>query len=648
MFFKILSITFLSVSLLIGRFATEEETTHSLEHSVLHYKINKDGTYEVISEDTLFIKNEQGRDDLSKSVDIYREGSEKIEILEAKTILDDKEYPIKKEDIEDKQLASSTNGFSTNRQVIVAFPQAQVGAKLYIKKKLTSTLVITKDHFFERIQFQDDGWVKHTEIKIDSQIPLKKMVNDPNGMLDVHIEDEKDGYFKKATFRLKKPYTTKVVFDLPGYLNPKKICWISLSSLDKWENILKDLIPYYDKVLNSELPDLYLKIIDEAKTKTTDKEKIETVIAKLNENVQYLGSWMTFEGRFIPRSFQHVEKSRFGDCKDFATGTAAMLRNLGFKAEVIFIKRGENVPDYEGLPLVFANHVTVKAIGEDGKVYWIDPTNFVSTTMILPDVADRSVLVPSDHEKGLCVLEKSPKVDPFCVQRTDCLTFIEHDRIDREVDLSFSETFGLTFALTGIELRMSKDMIADILYQSIAGSSVKKEDQLKCHIPDLKSRIISPLTFSLRYLSDDLLKSNVGRAYMHKVGISFMKFIKDIRPDENVNDLILDPMAGNGLYDYKVIISKKKIMSPEKLNFSLETPWFKVSRSIRVEGEDTIILIRLEILVDMIKNEDLKTEIFKDAQKKLISDFSQIVIELDESSSDCCSFIDKVKSYIKG
>ncbi|CAO5680220.1 MAG: hypothetical protein HEEMFOPI_00468 [Holosporales bacterium] len=643
---KILSLLIIAISAIWARFATETETSYDVEFCQKTFTINKDGTYDVETEVVYLIKNEMGRDQLAKFVHHYREGTETFVVLDAKTIFDGKEYIVKKNDIEDKELASPTNGFQSKRQVIVAYPQAKVGAKLYRKTKFTSKLVITKNHFYTYLSPLEDGWVQHTKIIVKSEIPLKSKMNDPYDLLEFKAEDEKDGYFKNATFTLKKPATDWVLRDIPGHLSNKKTTWISLSSLDTWENILKDLIPHYDDVMNAKLPPLYKSIVEKAKEKTTDSEKIETVISMLAENVQYLGSWMTFNGMYIPRPFEEVEKSRFADCKDFSSGTVAMLRQLGFKAEVIFVARGENQPDYDGLPYLFCNHAMVKAIGHDGKIYWLDPTNFVSTTHILSDDADRSVIVPVDHEKKLAALEKTGQVHPFMVQKTDVITIRDDNRLEHDITVHFSDTYAMTISLTGIHLRLSPEVIEDFLYQQFVEGAVKKEDRLKAQIPELKSRVIRPVEFSLKFISDDLVNSNYGKAYFYRSHDGFLSTIVNIRPEENVNDWLFDISQTKGVYENKTVIMGKKIKNPESLCFNLETPWFKVTRHVSFENHNSIIQERIDVLTGFIKNEDLKSETFLNAQKKLISSYREFVIELEEEKGMLNGAISTVSEHI--
>lgn len=615
-------------SILEARFALEEETDYSIEKNDILFTINKDGSYEYVSETIFHLKTESARDSQSKKIFVYREGTEKIEILDAKTILNDKEYKVSKKEIEDKQLASSANGFEDKRQIIVAFPKAEVGAKLYIKRRFKSSLVITKNHFFSNIFSLENGWMKHANIKIKSKIPLFMEINDPEKRLKVETNPKStDKTFTTAEITLETPGTSLVVDDISGYLALKNETYMNVSSLNEWKNILKDLIPRYDEILKQDIPKLYKEIIKKTEDLKTDVDKITQVMSLLNEKIQYLGSWMTFKGMFVPRDLKEVEKTRFADCKDFSTATVVILRSLGFDAEVVFVQRGEGAPDYDGkLPLWNFNHAIVKAVGKDKTVYWLDPTNFTSSALIRPDIANRAVIVPVDHEKYESELQKTPQVNSFTYKKVDELSITKDDRIAHKINLSFSETTRAMALLTGIHLRVPPTIIEDQLYHMIAGQSVKTKDRIKTEIPTLTDRIIKPVEISLHFISDDLISSNIGKAYLAKSRVGLIEEIINIKAS-NVHDWHIDLP---GVYASDTIIKGKHIKNLEKLSFKVETPWFKVIREAEYKDDSTIIKNTVEVLIDYIKNEDLKSDIFLDAQKKIVKEYKCFVVEIEE------------------
>lgn len=617
-------------TVLNGRFALENETDYTLEKYEQTITVKKDGSYEVLTEMVTLLKTEYGRDAHSKMTLTYRDGTEKIEVLSAKTIIGEKEYSVDEKHMEDKQLASSSNGFADKRQIIIAFPKAEVGARLYTKIKFTSNLIITKGHFYDFITPLNEAWSTRNKITIYSEIPLYCKVNDPGNILDVKTNsaDEAES-FTQAVITQKKPGTENVVNDLFGILSPKKSTWVSVSSLKKWDDIGKDLFPKYNDILSQKMPALYEEIISQAKCEKNEIDQINKVMSLFAEKVQYLGSWMTFSGMFIPRDLKDVESTRFGDCKDFSTGTVAMLRALGLHADVVFVQRGEGTFECteDALPSFSFNHAMVKAIGRDGKIYWLDPTNFTSSTFVYPDIADRSVLVPVQNDPCKATLEKISQVEPFKQQKTDTLKLMPDDRLQHDVSIYISETSRFSQMLTGIHLRTPPSIVEDQVFSMVSGQTIKDEDRLKKGIPTLKDRSIKPVELNLSFIAEDLLKSNIGFAYIIPAHLGLFRMI-DMIKDTDVLDWDIDLP---GEYSSKYVIKDKHIKNLDRIKKSVETPWFNIQREADHVDGDTVITQKVNVLKRYIPNDALKSETFKDAQREIIRNFKKFVVAFEKN-----------------
>ena len=612
-----------------ARFAIEQETDFSIEKDEDTFNIKKDGSYEVVSETLTLLKTERARDEHSRLVLVYRDKIEKLEVLEAKTLVNGKEYKVKKKHIEDKTLASSSSGFDDKRQVIVAFPKAEVGAKVYAKIKMTSKLVITKNNFYLRLSpVSSSGWSKNHKTVISSKIPLRYKLNDPQHRLSIESNlNEEKGTFTKATIVLNKPGTEYTVNEIPGYVALERLTWVALSSLNLWDEILKDLTPEYDKVLSQDLPNLYKEIVAGAEQKESETDQINFVMSQLNEKVHYLGMWLAFKGKFIPRSFKEVSKTHFGDCKDFSTGTVAMLRKLGFDAEVCFVRRGDGVPDLiqEDIPTWDFNHAIVKAVGKRGKVYWLDPTNFTSSAFIMSDISNRHVVVPLNSDNGRkSALQKIPQVENFKYTRQNILEIQKDGRLQHDIMFDLSETHTMAQYLTGVHLRMPESVVEDQLFNIVAGQAITPKDRLKKDIPVLKDRVVKPIKIGLSFIADDLWRSNEGYAYLLRSnvidGIDFVK-------DSDVNDW---DIGLPGLYESEYVIQKRRIQNTDKFTLNIETPWFTISRDCFYRDRDTVVKTKIKILKRYIPNDALKENVFKSAQKSIMKNLKNFVINFDE------------------
>ncbi|MEN9810546.1 MAG: hypothetical protein RLZZ488_2113 [Pseudomonadota bacterium] len=93
----------------------------------------------------------------------------------------------------------------------------------------------------------------------------------------------------------------------------------------------------------------------------------------------------------------------FGDCKDFALLLVKMARQLGYRADVALIHRGE--PEFDPTSLAMPrhfNHMLTRIVDENGKTHWIDPTNTLhDATHVNRDIADHPALIVSETTREL-------------------------------------------------------------------------------------------------------------------------------------------------------------------------------------------------------------------------------------------------------
>lgn len=619
----------LAISAAQARFATKDDTGYTIESEKSQITVHEDGSYDIESEKIIALERDDARTQFAKFSMSYREKTEKLEVIEAKTIFEEKEYPVDKASIEDKPLASSSNGFEDRCQISIPFSKAEVGAKIVLKTKFSSNLVTTKNHFSTIIHpISDDGWQKSYHLQLSSKIPIHIQFNDPNGALDIKTDAKKaEDTITCLAVSLKKEGTEKIEREYSSrQLSPKKATWISLSSMTDYTSILKDLTPEYEKVLKQPLPALHQEILDAAKCEKKEEDQLRKIMVLLAEKVQYLGSWMTFRGFFIPRDLADVNKTHFGDCKDFSAAMVVIARQLGFKADVAFVSRGELFNKLFGLPHWFVDHAIVRIENKEGKVYWLDPTNFSCSLSVRSDIDDRPALVPVDAEKAKTALQHIPKRDPFTYKNIETYSVdLDENRIKKDVQLHISQTHKYNEYLTGIYLQNGKKNTEDFVFMLLEGTLIQESDRIHITLPDLTNRIIKPIDISASYYSHALIKSNIGKAILLENNMTLISAILLVREDD-VTDWV---PAALGSYEFKKVISSKKIQNPERLNDCIDSPWFKIERTAEIQGSDSVIITRVTVLQDYIKNEDLKTEEFKKIQKKIKSDFSNLVVELD-------------------
>lgn len=618
-----LTIILISPSLSYARWATHDDAPFETDFVNASRKVNKDGTYEEVVELQRTVLKESGRAEAAKHIMTYNGDCSKITILEAKTLYQGKEYKVKKDMIEDKPLASDKQGFDESRQVFIGFPKTEIGAKIYLKYKLVVSKVSLQNAYSDILDFGNNSYDSRASIKIQSAIPLNIKVNDPEKVLKV--QTDKDKNFNNVEITLTKPIYHAVVNEAAGSIDPQYLTWVSLSSMEKREDIANLLSKDYGKVVSQPLPAVFLDIVKVAAEKKDQREQINTVTSILSEKVQYLGDWRSVAGRVIPRDLNTIATSQVGDCKDMAASTVAMLRKLGYKADVALVYRGvELMHEVQTLPdMAEFNHAMVKVSSNDGKTIWIDPTNFVSMAGgIFPDIANRMALV-LDPDKP--TYERIPNItyDQAQISINQELRVKKDNILEHTSQLTLKGESAIDF--TGVTLQASTKTVEDEIFKTMSGSYLNDKNKRGIHLPDLSSRIVKDLNIKLSYDKEDATYStNLGQAYRIKANW-LDKFIETT--DDQVSDVLLG---------YPVTLSKRivlkdiKVRNINSLNYKIDTPWVQAVRECKALGNDIEITETVNITKSFIPNKDLKTEQYLKLKTDLEKYFKNVAVIFDQ------------------
>ncbi|HBC72045.1 MAG TPA: hypothetical protein DCZ38_04655 [Coxiellaceae bacterium] len=585
--------------------------------------VNNNGTYEMTVETKKEILTELGRDVAANTTLYYNGDSEKLEILAAKTIYKGKEYPLDKNLIEDKPLASSPSGFDQVRQILLAFPKAEVGATLYLKYKFIQKIPNLDDFFAETFSFGRGELVVSSRVKINSKLPLNTLINDPKNFLKITKNKTNNLYNLEVV--LAKPIFTWVINEPELIINDKYFTWVSVSNLNKWEDLAVKQGLLYTKVFSQKLPENFEQILKIAKKKTNEVEQINTVTSLLNDKIRYLGDWRTVNGRFIPRDLDKISKTQLGDCKDFSAATAAILTKLGFKAQIVLVMRGIDSLSKNILPSLEAfNHAMVKVTNKNGLVYWIDPTNFVSMANgIFPDIANKMALILDPKEPSY---EKIPSVnfmraEAGIVKRQ--MVILSDGKIleSGHVILKNEATIGIT----GAALRFSNEIIKNIIFYAFAGEvNIDDKNKKSMHLPKLDSRIVSDISFDYSFeRENDILKTNVGPAIKLIYGGPISK-LYSISQDYG-SEALIDTFPNTD--KRQTIIKNINAQNIESLNKEIKTPWLYVKRECSFNhNHDLQIDDTTTVYKNLIPNEDFKKPEFIKLKNWLKDNFKDVVI----------------------
>jgi len=605
-----------------ARWSKYEDSPIEIKFHNQTININKDGTFEEIVEIQAKILKESGRNIFAQYGLTYNEYSSQIIILEAKTIYNGQEYIVAKDMIEDKTLSSFGKGFDQLRQIYISFPKAELGAEIYLKYKYIKSKVPVDNFYGSTLFFGTHGYLQAANYKITSELPLNIKVNDPKKVLK--IIKGKQGKFYSTEIIVQKPLYNDLVNESENdVLNVKYLTWVSLSTLTEWKDLVMKLAPRYFEVINQPLPEIFMHIAESAVNKNTDEKKIDFVTSTLNEKIQYMGDWRTVSGQFFPRDLDKIADSQIGDCKDFSASTAAILQQLGYKVQPVLVMRGiTNFSNPNALPSIENfNHAMLKIVNKEGKIYWIDPTNFTSMAgRIFPDIANKQVLILSSQET--CI-DKIPNIQP---ENSEIILYneltVNNNIIDEQGTLTLIGEAAENF--TGMGLQYSKEQLRDYIFRMFSGTNLNEAEKKSLELPNLTSRIVDEIT--IRYelqQKKQILKTNTGSVLT--LSSNWVELLTDSVPDQ-----ISDHFIGISKTITKCTTIKNNVKNCEKLNFAIDTPWVSVNRTCESLHKGTRFTDIISIRKSFITSDEMKTKEYIELKNHLETSYQKVGVTLSE------------------
>ncbi|HSX19618.1 MAG TPA: DUF3857 and transglutaminase domain-containing protein [Gammaproteobacteria bacterium] len=610
--FLLVLILLCNSSSVFARWATFADAPAEVLDSRMLINVNADGTCDIDIFKTMKILNERGRDANSKVALVYNADNSKLQIIAAKTILDGKEYAVNQDLIEDKPLASEVQGFDQTHQVLLAFPNVKVGAELSLHYKL-NILKADVPNFFEHMFEYDQSYLKKSQVHIKSALPLFTNVNDPQHYLAV--TPGKEGKLYTLDITLQKPIYVHIVDEKAAPLNPQAYPWVFVATNDNWQQFAQTFASAYLNVANQTLPPMYQHIADDVKAEKDPIKQIALVAAQINDHVQYMGDWKTTDGKHIPKNLISVATTKLGDCKDFATGMVAILRTLGYDANVALVQRGEGVYDTKDvkLPGMFHfNHAMVRVQLADKRVLWVDPTNFFSVAdQILPDIADRQAVVLASPSYLTQIPQSNVHDNVITVHKTFDLK--NEDIVSVKTILTMQGLSAID--LTGANLQASQDTINNAVVYQLGDYDNITEKRVKA--PKLDSRLVKDITFEVDYKEKNMLiNTNAGKAFVIKNPVIENFFFND----EQVADIYL----GSPKTIHKsVTLTNIQLADNDVLDYTLQSPWVDIIRTVKYKANSVTVDQKVIIKTSWLNNDTIKSPQYRAFAAELAKNFKE-------------------------
>lgn len=380
--------------------AADYEALSSIERQIVHVTINKDGSYEELEELTIHIKSQQAVESRSQADIAYSSDYQKVEILEAYTILPDGKK-IKVADnairtVED-DLAGGATMFSDLKHKIIIFPNVQVGARVYYKVKTIEHTPLYPNHFYYAHHFSPSAQYDYVEFNFTypKDMPMRVKSRDvPSKKTETDNKVTYQYTFKQTDIKLSEPSQVATSDFAPGI----------------YFSTFKDYIEYgqaYEVRAKDKMavtPNV--KKLAEQVTKGISDRKAQAraLYNWVSREIRYVAIYMG-NGGIVPHAADDIIRNRYGDCKDKNTLLIALLKAKGIDASSAIINSGSAyaVPE---LPVFTPfNHVITYLPEWD---LYVDATQELAPFGELGDhIVGKTTLLTALNKIG-----KTPKLSP--------------------------------------------------------------------------------------------------------------------------------------------------------------------------------------------------------------------------------------------
>lgn len=593
-----------------ARWAVKEDASFVRHKNSIEIEVKEDGTFTFVHEFEDEILKDKARRSAGSFRTAYNSNTSSFTILEAKTINKETEIPVEKKYIQDKPLASTGEGFDEIRQVMIAFPKVDIGSRIRLRYRIETTQVPFANFYSETFIFGSSHLELNKSVHIKSKRPLNVAENDPENY--VSVSKWKMRGFHHVKLELRKSVYKRIVDEELVSIDGTFFPWVDIATSEKWEEMVDPVLPKYEKIIASKIPDLFAGIVDDARKLKRGVEQINFVTSKVTNKVHYLGDWRPINGGHVPRDLATVASTGFGDCKDMSALVSAILRQLGYKSNVALVFRGWNpIHSPTQLPRVAAfNHAIVWA-NDGNRDYWLDPTNLASFADGIPeDIIDRPALI-LDMKKTR--MARTPKAKP----EGSVISSVSTIKIDSKAHrygvggkLTYKGRAAIPY--TGATLNSSKKSI-DYRIISTLGETSRMESW-KVGDYDLSSRIVKDLDIAFYYTEKDAeYRTSAGPAFP----LSSNWFVKTllVKTQDRVANLFLgQPITYNRSIRLKNL---DMVGSKESLTCEIDSPWAHLSRQLEIKKNAIHVVDHVTIKQKEIPNAALRSKRFLAFQRKI-------------------------------
>ncbi|MFV8259139.1 DUF3857 domain-containing protein [Bdellovibrio bacteriovorus] len=593
----------------LADWAPLESAPYEIVSSNDEISVSKDGSSEIVSDITLKVLNEQGRNSLVLKSIPFIPDVNKVTVLKASSVTDGMDVPVKLNTIKARAVAGPQGGLTHNQEMVIPFTNIKIGSQIKYKYRDQQLKTLVPGHFAMQFVFGTSVPEEGSYTIIKSELPLNMAVTDPWKSLAVSPRKEGNLYVLEIR-QTKKIY--KVPLELNPHIRKNQITMVEVSTMNSWKTYVEPIAQRYEKELkNVPLPAVLQKIADKAVKGASIIEKIDIVTSELQTSMTYSGDWTSFEKMFIPKSLKQIAASKTGDCKDFSLATVAILKKMNIDAEVAMTMRKLSVPQLGvivvdpidlKLPAQRFNHAIVK-VRDGEQIIWVDPTNVVSNAgYVFNDIAGSYALEVSGRAVEL---EKIP----YPAEGKSALKvrkeYIIREDMSAETTSSFELTGGFAKYVAETALTSSQVDAGKLLMLFNRTDSEKTRPHYEG--VDFKTRIASQVKGVEKAVGEVVVKEKEGKKYFYAPLSFTLRGLLSVAGTRRVTDLNIEARSSE---ETVLVVSGFDFVGfPE--GCTVITPWFALYRTFiktksGFEVRDVSFFRSVEIPVNDVNSDKFK------------------------------------------
>lgn len=610
----LLAILFIFPSTSQARLAMVADFPFIISDSNTEIIINDDGSYEALSTLSFKVFREEAKAQLSLYKLQFDSSEKEMSIIEAYVENGNEKILVDKANIQKSAIAAKSGGIVNNTEIAIPFSQIKLSSIVSMKIHSKHKKGPFGKYFFENI-YWGDKLPEKGSMSVRSSQPLYYKSNDPMNVMNISNDKEKDGkYWLRAQLKNQHSY---IAIQEMGKIPKNESTFLSISNIDKWENVRQLINARYEPVLKEKLPNELAKITSVIPENASFDQKISTVLEYITANYNYLGDWRG-KGKYVPKLASKITADRFGDCKDFSTLLIKMLRSMKIQADFALVERSYDplIISEEFMPsLDYFNHMIVR-VQNNEDVYWIDPTNNFSLGLEnRNDISDRNAFVLGNSPKIIESIHKTNKDKKFFNSKKT-YTFLNDDEAD----------VNGTFVVEGETSRMLQDSFKDKTqneYQEVIKAMISQRERvafIEFQNLNNKKNSYNDIDVKYKYKANSLNQKKEKTDEMNVLNLSDSMFLTTFRmskvSDVGTVNISMYPSINNEIYYKNIFLSGK---SP--VGCDIKSDWVDATRKFELLPDGIVVKDYVKFKKDKLSPADLKDVGFSSVASDLASCF---------------------------